>query len=357
MNYEHESVGTYWQNEPTENTISSTGSAIFRINCCGCDGDAAIEPYFCYGSQVGMIISKIFSLKVLTVYLGPYCKDIDKKVLSSWVSYALKIAKDSAVTKIKIIPPFYLYKNNERLHKIYDEVFLSFGFKLNSMHTSILDTSKPKEEVFKKLKYETRRSVRRVSETDIIVDKMHRSEHIKQWQKIKCRTNKISTNMINSITKSNDPNYIYYVAHRGNEALAWTGVRWGEKFARLEGITTSPASRKRKINKFSNYALQWYIVEEAYKRNIQGIDYAGIEPDSEDKKMINIMKFKLSWGGDIVDYNTYTKDLIQWKTYMIKSLRTVQSLLTSIRSSVIPSILDKFYKFKADFRKKINKSE
>ncbi len=330
MKNKTESAGTFWQREPNENYIGNTEEPMFQVNCCDCQADVVLAPYFCHSSKIGTFISWVLRTRVLTVMYGPYCSDINEHKLQKWAQYIKRLGKEISATSIKIIPPFYLYAEKPEIKFLFDKVLDEQGFSSTEMYTVLLDMTQSKDEIFKKLKYETRRSVRRVSETGITVELLEDADHVQQWQNIKCRTNELSTKVIKSIVATKDDNCSYYVALNGQKALAWTGVKWGVDVGCLEGITTSPATRLSKSNRFANYALQWRVIEEGLKRGIKWLDYAGVEPKSNDNKLHNIMKFKLSWGGEVVNYSTYTYDLSKGKIRIIKLLTSVQKVMNKI---------------------------
>ena len=321
MNSNNENKLTYWHDTPDRTFLKTAYAPTFKIDCCDCFGVAQLDPFFCYSSEAGLAISKFLSAYQLRILHGPVCSDFRKDKLENWCEYLLSVSNSVRATSICLTPPYYNFFGNDSLESNYDAVLTSAGFKRTKKYTVVLDIAQGEEAIFKKLKYETRRSVRRVAETDIKIVDLKEKEHIELWQKIKCRTSAIDTRRINNIAALDCDNYSYYVAVLDGEPLAWSGATWGREVGYVEGITTAPAARYDKKKRFANYALQWHIIKEAIRRGVKWFDYVGAEPDSGDPKKINIMKFKLSWGGELVEYNQYDKEINFVKSRLIQGIQ------------------------------------
>ncbi|ACS81688.1 GNAT family N-acetyltransferase [Maridesulfovibrio salexigens] len=321
MNQTQYNALTYWHDTPDQNFLKTAYAPTFKIDCCDCFGVAQLDPFFCYSSEVGLAITKFLSAYQLRILHGPVCENFEKQKLENWCEYLLSLSDAVRATSISVMPPYYNFFDNPALADDYDSVFTSAGFTRTKKHTVVLDIAQGEEAIFKKLKYETRRSVRRVAETDIKIVDLKKKEHIELWQDIKGRKSTIDTRRINNIAAQDNENYSYFVAVLDGEPLAWSGATWGKEVGYVEGITTAPAARYDKKKRFANYALQWHIIKEAIRREVKWFDYVGAEPDSGDPKKINIMKFKLSWGGELVSYNQYDKDINFLKSKLVQGIQ------------------------------------
>ncbi|NDV22156.1 hypothetical protein [Desulfovibrio sp. JC022] len=305
----YESELSFWHRMPDENFLKTVFYPTFNIDCCDCFGTASLEPFFCHTSDAGLAVSKMLSAYQLRIIHGPTCQNYTEGKLKAWTEYMLRSAQSVQATSVSVTPPYYHFMENKELSSLFDNIFDSMGFAKSEKHTVVLDISQGEDSIFKNLKYETRRSVRRVAETAIKVVDLRDKTHVRKWQEIKQRTNTINTQRIKNISSLDLDNYSYFVAVLDDEPLAWAGVKWGKQVGFIEGITTEPSARRDKSKRLANYALQWHIIKEALRRKVKYFDYAGAEPDSGDPKKVNIMKFKLSWGGELVSYTQYNIEL------------------------------------------------
>ncbi|MDA8443136.1 MAG: peptidoglycan bridge formation glycyltransferase FemA/FemB family protein [Peptococcaceae bacterium] len=98
------------------------------------------------------------------------------------------------------------------------------------------------------------------------------------------------------VQKAEDPHRIFlYLAEDDQEVLAATiAVFANNHFWYLYG-----ASSNEKREKAPNHALQWQMIQDAYRLGAHTYDFRGISPTlDESNHLFGLLKFKLGFGGD-----------------------------------------------------------
>ncbi|WP_432738810.1 hypothetical protein [Maridesulfovibrio sp. FT414] len=281
-----------------------------------------LKSYFSRSSKFGNFLLDKLNLYRLEIPYGPVSEHEEGACLRDWISYVLLYANRISCGSVEITPPYYEYLKDSGLADKYDEAFSREGFSLDRRHSIVLDVSQGEDAVFQKMHKETRRKARKSMQGSITIERLTSPEHIEQWMSIKGRNTWLNRSIMNEAALNDDHGrYEYYVALEDGVPLAWQGVRWGYEVGLLEGNAISTQLRIKKS--LANYALQMFMINRAHERGVRYLDWVGADPDSEDPKLMGILKFKKSWGGELVSYNLYTKTVFGPKILLVKCMRTV----------------------------------
>lgn len=321
---------TYWQESADEMALADLIHLKFDVKAFGCNGTARVNSFFCPTSKTGAILSKLLSLYKLEIMYGPSCPKTNRQALKGWGEYLIAISPLLSVSAISVIPPYFLFIEEDYLKEKFDLIFSDLGFTSIPNHSVVLDIEKSEEQLFKNMKSETRRKVRRSLEADLSIKNISSDVQILPWLDIKNRNNTKTFNILKHLATKGADNYEYFVVSYQGEPVAWQGVKWGSDVALLEGNAIVKSSKYNKL--YANYALQWFIIQKAMQRGVKWIDWVGAEPYSSDPKMKNIMKFKMSWGGELVSYNSY-EITTTIRYYFVPFLRKVKKVFSELLCS------------------------
>jgi lipid II:glycine glycyltransferase (peptidoglycan interpeptide bridge formation enzyme) len=169
--------------------------------------------------------------------------------------------------------------------------------------TAVIDLNKSEEDIFKKFSDTTRNEIRRTyhnsdlvfslnKNTEVIYD-LYKDFEISQGRK------PVSKNEIN-LFKSG-------LAYYKNEAIYGFFIIESFPYARIRSIFSKrlsvPDKDFLKIISNSGRRLLWDICLDLKKRHFISLDMASV--NTSNPKTINIAKFKMSFGGDIIKEYTY----------------------------------------------------
>ncbi len=172
--------------------------------------------------------------------------------------------------------------------------------------TSIIDLSKPKEDIFSTFSDTTRNEVRRTeknSDLSIVSDDKNRDSVYTLYKKFEYSQGRVP------FQESNMEACIIFSAYLNNEIISSIYVDKGDKDLRIRYIfskrlDTSDKEMYKTIG-FASKRLIWQICLWGKERRFSFLDMATV--NLTDKGKEGISSFKMSFGGELVEEYTYMK--------------------------------------------------
>lgn len=195
-------------------------------------------------------------------------------------------------------------------------VYSSFGFQKTRMGTILIDLNFPIEVLWRQVAKQKRRAVKRGMERGIEIIKVSNVKELKEFYDLhveQCMRANVRAHP-----------FLYFVSlwnHFSplNKIVAFV-VRLAEKpigallclmhneIIHLFALGDSDYARKNRL--YANEAMIWHIIKWSKENGLKYFDHSGVELykiDAGDEKARNICRFKLQWGGQIVEYHDYEK--------------------------------------------------
>jgi len=199
-----------------------------------------------------------------------------------------------------------------------NEIFSSIGFQQKRMGTILVNLNQPLEAIWSRVDKDARRTVRRGIEQGISIAPASTLTEFKEFYELNVQTARRTNTKIYPFS--------YFVALRNqfsplakiivlNAHIKERPVASGlfllhNGIIHFFAIGESDYGRLNKI--YGNEVLLWHIIKWGHEQGFSYFDLSGIELykiDARDPKARQISRFKRKWGGEIVEYHDYRKDL------------------------------------------------
>jgi lipid II:glycine glycyltransferase (peptidoglycan interpeptide bridge formation enzyme) len=207
------------------------------------------------------------------------------------------------------------------------ELFLKRGFYSDDWGTVVVDTTQPVEKLWANLQKSRRNIVRGGEKQGLSVRKAKNEEDYKKaytlLKEMSDRNNVFCHSLeyyikFFSIFNNQNEGGIFLV-EKDNLPLATITLYVFNDKAAQTAVAYSSKCLSEKIS--ATDFIEWFLIKYCHDNQIKSYDLAGIRPNSKDKKTINLMEFKLRWGGEKIDYPYFSKEYSLWKKTFIKLLQ------------------------------------
>lgn len=194
-----------------------------------------------------------------------------------------------------------------------DKIFAEYGFQIDACATIALNVQQDLETLWNALESETRRKIRKARKQGVRIFEVITPEDLKRFQQVREETARrsgvylpYSYQTLLDIQKYY-PSGIYRIflaEHDGHVVAGQAGMMYND-VVRLTGVSDSDYARTNKIP--GNDFMQWHMIEWAREQGYRLVDWHGytVNPSTEKERGIN--RFKAKWGGDVLEYNNYSK--------------------------------------------------
>jgi len=203
-----------------------------------------------------------------------------------------------------------------------------YGYEEKISKTVILSLRPSLDEIWKNLNRKNRNAIRKAKKSGVKVVKAKRREDMEDYYKLDVSAGKRKH-------RSFYPLSYYYDAW---EILKEHYHVMDVYFAELDGKRIAGV-RVNKFNKRAYYSsghflaeygkyqpnnlIHWTIISDLKEEGFETYELGLVGPDSPDPQVRGIAHFKMSWGGDVLDYVTY----IKYKSLLSKEIDQVMTLI------------------------------
>lgn len=281
-----------------------------------------------------LIISalKQFAPGFLWMYGPVVVPGVDKmQVTSVLLDKVLAIARAARAQEISGTLPIHR-------STLLDANLNSAGWSLNRHATLLVDLTPDEEQLWKNLKGSARKAVRRATGRDgIVVERIQTLDELREYYDfvVQCRRG------MGLHTFSFDNLAIEWKHLRPLEAMEVFVAKWqGQLIAGLgiwafNGIlheftsVQSLESYEKKL--YGNDAIKWEIIKWGHAQGARLYDLQGIAIQPANPKEAGVCQFKEKWGGQYVEYDTYSRVFSRWKRRAVRLCAAGISRLPHLR--------------------------
>lgn len=228
-------------------------------------------------------------------------------------------AQERNCYEIKFARPAFFDDNSE--------VFSSLGFQNRRMGTILVNLDQSLEVLWKQVEKDARRTVRRGVEQGVEVTKASKFEELREFYDLNVQSSKRAKTKVYpfshfaSLWSHFSPldKTVVFVAHVKDKPVAAALYLMHNETIHIFALGDSHYARSNRI--YGNEVLMWQVIKWAHERGFKYFDHSGVElykVDAGDEKARNIFRFKLKWGGQLVEYHDYKSHLQEKK--LVKSL-------------------------------------
>ncbi len=236
-----------------------------------------------------------------------------------------KLARRRGVFSVgRALPPVDLPENGR---KIYRQAFETAGYDCSPVATVLLrlEGTSP-DELWPSLHKDVRRTVRKAGEQGVTIEEVRTEEAMADFERIRAET------ALRGGFRAPEPGHyagllrhypaghmrFFLARHQGRPVSTQILAVYNRNYV-LCGVSTSDYAINNKIH--ANDLMQWHLIKTAHAGGANYLDWAGyfLKPSGAHQQGIN--RYKLKWGGKILEYDSYSKGYSPFKRRLISLAR------------------------------------
>ena len=248
---------------------------------------------------------------------GPWLSWDDDKAVRVFFEGVRRIAEREGAHTVKIEPEVLASRDDIGRH-LRDLGFRDARYDLNFSNTVVLDLSPTEEQILDRMsakskkgkttRYNINLARRKGIEVRECDDFEWAFETLFEWmenlEEAKAGfTNRRPREYLHEMTRTMRDagrGHFFFATHEGTPLSGAFVFTFGKKLWFMHGAS---GTEKRKLQ--GNYLLQWEVMRWAKRRGITNCDFVGapkVEDRTEDDPYYGVYKFKLGFGGEVVEY-------------------------------------------------------
>ena len=263
---------------------------------------------------------------------------LQRKLESKITSLSLS---SSFFSLIKNVRPVYVWEygpiifNQENKSKIYSEInclknsldgpidgslhpletrsndLEKFGWKENKLATFLIDLSLPEEQLWKNINRQSgRKAVNRALNREIKIEPIENHKDLKTHYDLlnegrkMANLPKVPYRNVEAAWTMKEAGICGFIAWLKDIPLASTLMTTFNGYINEMGFARSKLDLEHLY--CSTDLIKWHIIKWGHKKGYKTFDLSGVNPNSSDKKIQGIYKFKKKWGGHLQEWYHYT---------------------------------------------------
>lgn len=263
-------------------------------------------------------------------YHGPIIHDQENRneILSIILSSVDKIAMENKIVNIRgISSPF--------LKQFPSKIFEKFGYKPEPKLTFVINLNQNLDDLYNFLKKDTRYYIRKSEKEGFVFETAKDMEGFEKFQEFKIEAKKREG-------KKTSRKQHFYEKHwkilKQNECeevlLARTDGKIKGTILTLffNGNMIQHALSNAPEEELVGTFLTWNTIKWAQKMNMNTFDFAGVDPSPKTKKEKGIYFYAEKFGGEKIDFFSYTKILDKKKYYLSTGLKNPRKIVSKYYS-------------------------
>ncbi len=278
------------------NEISALGAATRRRGGLGRAAAALAGTFRSFNWYGGPVFS---SAEPAAGLLGALLDTVDK------------LARRRGVFSVqRALPPVYLPESGR---EIYRQAFKTAGYDCSPVATVLLRLEGSSlDELRSRLHKDVRRTVRKAGEQGVTIEEVRAEETMADFERIRAET------ALRGGFRAPEPEHYvkllrhypagymrFFIArHQGRPVSTQILAVYNRNYV-LCGVSTSDYAINNKIH--ANDLMQWHLIRTAHAEGASYLDWAGYSLNPSNAHQQGINRYKLKWGGEILEYDSYSK--------------------------------------------------
>jgi len=178
-------------------------------------------------------------------------------------------------------------------------------FKIKEKATFLIDLSKGKEEVWKKMdNHSVRKNIGRSEARKVTIKKMEKSD-FSTYLKIFEQSGKTTPFPSNEIAEKwwdtmDSVGHNGFLAYENETPIGGMAITSYNGYVNEFGIVRSKRDYSAKL--YSQDLLKWKVIDWAISQKFRYYDLTGVTPNSTNEKELGIFRYKKKWGGKLMKY-------------------------------------------------------
>jgi len=263
------------------------------------------------GKLIGQLLIFTYSRFQSKKLVNKISEKFSNKIFSacSWSYGPIIFEKESTLEMMSLLSD-YLINNFSKIKGIGhpflnpDVSFLSPNFKIQKWMTFLIDLSKPKEDIYKKInKHSGRknieRSIRRKVTTEEITE-----DSLKDYLELIHEGKKNPMSNLNYMKKiwNSLKSYGYSGFLAKQNDIPVGGLLFSYLNGHIIEAGVARSEKDRKENLYAQDLIKWNIIEWGIKNKMKFYNFAGANPNPKSNKEEGILRYKQKWGGEPFPY-------------------------------------------------------
>lgn len=198
------------------------------------------------------------------------------------------------------------------------ELFSTLGFSMRRMGTLLVDLSPSLDELWGQVEKDARRTVRRGLEQGVEITRAANLDELKEFYNLNIQASRRAQTKIYPFSHFSSlwnhflplNKIVVFIARVRDRAEAAALYLMHNKIIHIFALGDSEHARINKI--YANEVLMWHIIKWAREQGFKYFDHSGVElhrVDAGDEKARSIYRFKMKWGGRLMEYHDYEQVL------------------------------------------------
>ena len=263
-------------------------------------------------------------------YHGPivHNQKNSNEILSIILSSVDKIAKENKVVNIRgISSPF--------LEQFSTSIFEKFGYKSEPKLTFVIDLKQNLDDLYNSLKKDTRYYIRKSEKEGYVFEIAKDMEGLEKFQDFKIEAKKREGKKISRKSQFYEKHWKLLQKNGCEEVLL------AKSNGEIKGTILTLFSNGNMIQHALSNApeeelvgtfLTWNTIKWAQKMGFKTFDFAGVDPSPKTKKEKGIYFYAEKFGGEKIDFFSYTKIIDKKKYYLSTGLKNPRKIVSKYHS-------------------------